>query len=257
MSGLAPAPHRLVLVTRPAADAERTAQALRGRGIDALIDPLTRPVDLAPPAALPRPQAWAATSANGVAALARALTAQGRGLSGTPLLAVGGRTALAARAAGFDRVLDADGDGAALAALAARVLLPGAGPLAHAAGAEVAVDLAASLAPLGHEVVVLALYRMEDAPALAPATLAALGDGRLDAVLLFSPRSARTFVSLAARAGAAPDLRRVDAVCLSPAVATAAGEAAALAGARFAHILAAAKPTAQALIDLLGCDSAP
>ncbi len=51
------------------------------------------------------------------------------------------------------------------------------------------------------------------------ATEDALRTARLDAVLLFSPRTAALFAALVQAAGLEPGLRRVVAACLSPAVA--------------------------------------
>ena len=67
------------------------------------------------------------------------------------------------------------------------------------------------------------LYTAERAAALSDAAVAALRQGAIDAVLLFSPRTAGSFVTLAARAGVTADLARVRALCLSAAVAEAAG----------------------------------
>lgn len=246
----------LVLVTRPQPDAARTAEEVRRRGHEPLVDPLMRVSDL--PADLPAlfqerspPQAWLATSANGAAALARRLAACGRPLAGIPLYAVGSRTAAAARAAGFAPVHDADGAVADLAALVAARTRPDAGPLVHAAGEEVAGDLAGALAAHGHTVRRLPLYEMVAAPALAGKTVTALRTGMVGRVLLFSPRSARTFVSLAAQAGVLDMMAGVTALCLSAAVARALDETP-RGPAGFAAVRWADRPRAAALLDLLG-----
>lgn len=249
-----PAP--LVLVTRPQPDAARTAEDVRRHGHEPLVDPLMRVSDL--PADLPAlfqtgtpPQAWLATSANGAAALARHLTAGGHPLAGIPLYAVGSRTAAAARAAGFTPVYDADGAVADLASLVAARTRPAAGPLIHAAGEEVAGDLAGALAAHGHSVRRLPLYEMVPAPALAGKTVTALRTGMVGRVLLFSPRSARTFVSLATQAGVLDTMAGVTALCLSAAVARALNETP-CGPVGFADVRWADRPRAAALLDLLG-----
>ena len=77
----------------------------------------------------------------------------------------------------------------------------------------------------------VAVFSMEmPGDALAMRMLSSLGrinqqsirTGRLDAVLFFSPRTAKTFVTLAHAADIADACRGVRAVCLSPAVANAA-----------------------------------
>ncbi len=211
-----------VLVTRPAEEALRTAMALAEHGYEFLIDPLLEI------AALPDAAARVAgagdavallfTSANGVRAYAGA--AKSRDL---PVYAVGGITADAARAAGFAQVHAAAGDVAALAELAARELKPGGGRLLHIAGEHVAGDLAGALRAKGFTVDTLALYAAKAAASLSQKTRDTLARGGLGAVLFFSPRTARTFVSLVRTAGLDAYCATCVAVCLSPAVAEAAG----------------------------------
>src|SRR3984957_17374261 len=102
-----------VLVTRPQPDDEATAMALRARGYEVLRAPMLRfePVafhdDLAArsgPVIVP--------SANALRGIEPHLA--GSRLLKLPLFAVGQRTADAARVAGFDHVIAADGDAARL-----------------------------------------------------------------------------------------------------------------------------------------------
>ncbi|MDX5360970.1 MAG: uroporphyrinogen-III synthase, partial [Alphaproteobacteria bacterium] len=98
-----------VLLTRPAEDAARTAEAFAARGVETLCAPLMqiRRRRVAPEAvrsALEGAQALLVTSANGVRALAAATQARG-----IRVLAVGPASAEAARDAGFADVLPADG----------------------------------------------------------------------------------------------------------------------------------------------------
>ncbi len=206
-----------VMITRPREDARPLAEALAARGVEALIEPLLEIVPV--PGAqldLAGVQAVLLTSANG----ARALTAA-TGARDVTVLAVGAATATAA--VGFARVEAAGGDVAALADLAASVCDPAAGPLVHVAGSHVAGDLAGRLTERGFTLRRETLYTAERAAALSDAAVAALRQGALDAVLLFSPRTAGSFVTLVARAGVTADLARVRALCLSVAVAEAAG----------------------------------
>ena len=88
-----------------------------------------------------------------------------------PLFAVGEHTAAAARGAGFENVIAADGDAAALrdlvlASVKAKALKK-ASPLLYLAGADLARDLAGELGERGFTVVTHTTYRM--APVAEPA----------------------------------------------------------------------------------------
>jgi uroporphyrinogen-III synthase len=96
----------------------------------------------------------------------------------------------------------------------------------HVAGTRVAGDLGGRLEQAGFRYRREVLYQARAADRLSEATLAALGQGRIDGALFFSPRTAESFVALANRAGAAAHLARVSAYCLSDAVAAKAGAAA-------------------------------
>ena len=209
---------RRLLVTRPAADAASLAEALAARGIEVLIEPmLSIEIVTGPTLDLDGVQALLVTSANGARALARRTRVRD-----LPVLAVGEASACAARGEGFARVESAGGDAAALAALAIDRLDPGAGALLHAAASDVAGDLAGRLGGAGFAYRREVLYRARATERLSPAAVAALREGGVDGVLFFSPRTAATFVTLMVKAGLAISARRLDAYCLSPAVAEAA-----------------------------------
>lgn len=211
-----------VLVTRPAEEALRTAMALAEHGYDFLIDPLLEIAAL-PGAAERLAQAGdhvalLFTSANGVRAYAAATSQRD-----LPVYAVGRITGDAAKSVGFARVETAKGDVASLADLVAAVLRPESGALLHIAGEHVAGDLAGQLAAKGFTVHTLALYTARAATSLSQNTRDTLARGALGAALFFSPRTARTFVSLVRTAGLEAYCRSCAAICLSPAVAEAAG----------------------------------
>ena len=157
-------------------------------------------------------QAILFTSANGARAFAELSPRRDIGV-----LAVGDATASAARGLGFTAVESAGGDVQALARLVKQRLKPAGGPLFHAAGSAVAGDLAEILAADGFDLRRRMLYELAAATALSPETIAALKQGRIDLVLLFSPRTAVSFAELAR--AAAVDASKLTALCLSPAVA--------------------------------------
>jgi len=231
-----------LLITRPQEDAGPLAEALARRGHEPLVEPLMeiRAVEPAPALELDGVQAVLLTSANGARALANAT--KRRDLK---LLAVGDRTAEAAREAGFKEVASAAGDVEALTTLARETLDPGKGKLLHVGGTAVAGDLVGALGAAGFQADRVALYEARPATALSAGTIAALGRGDVDGVLLFSPRSAKTFLDLVKAADLAAACSRLTAFCLSPAVASN------LDGVSFRDVRVAERPEQAALLALL------
>jgi uroporphyrinogen-III synthase len=206
-----------VLVTRPQPDAGRTATRLADLGHEVIVDPLLT-IEPLPITELPHGpfDAVAVTSANAV----RASAALGAfdSLRSIPLYAVGPHTADAARGSLFEKVVVANGDATSLAQMLSARLAPGARVL-HLAGEDRARDLAGLLSRAGIEVKVVTLYRARPSAAFAPATVGALFENKVDAVLHFSPRSAATFAELVDRHGLRDAARKARHLCLSRAVA--------------------------------------
>ncbi|MCC2663237.1 MAG: hemD [Geminicoccaceae bacterium] len=202
-----------VLITRPRAEAAVLAADLAERGHDVTIEPLLT-IEPLPGvvAALAGAQAIVLTSANAVPAL----PATGVRL---PVFAVGAATARAARAHGCEEVHAAAGDAQSLAGLIAAHCRPAAGPLLHLAGAEVRPGLAEALAAAGLTLRRQTVYRATAARGLSGPVVEALRRQAIDAVLLFSPRTATTLVELIAAHQLAGCLGRTEAICLSAAVA--------------------------------------
>lgn len=202
----------LVLVTRPREQAADTARRLRLAGHEALIDPVLDIRSLPVPAAPADAAAIAVTSANAVPAL--------RGLpAGLPVYAVGEATARALQAAGRPAACVADGEGAALAGLIRRAVPPPA-TILHPCGRDVREGLEQALVAAGYRYVPLVSYEAVPATALGPVSAHALAEGRIDAGLFFSPRSAGRWAELVGAAGLSHGVRPMLAACLSPAVAT-------------------------------------
>jgi uroporphyrinogen-III synthase len=237
-----------ILLTRPRDDAAADAVTLEQKGYRTTIEPLLVIEPVAATLDLAAAQAVLATSANGVRAFAAAVATRD-----VPLFAVGDATARAAHDAGFTSVESAAGDSRDLARLIAATLDPKAGPLVHVAGEDVAGDLAETLSGRGFAVLRRVLYRARARAALTPDVARAIKDGAIDAVLFFSPRSARTFVSLMTAARLAPARAGMAAICLSRAVAdaaTSAEDGAELAVA-WRAVCVAARPDRAALFDAL------
>ncbi len=234
-----------VLLTRPRAMSEALAKSLSGRGIECLIEPLLAVHDMGGVELdLGGVQALMVTSANGARALGRAIPVDAAARQ-LPVFAVGDVSAAAAREAGFAQVESAHGDVAALAGLVAARLDPLAGGLLHAVGSVAAGDLAGGLVRAGFDVRRAVLYRAEPAASLTATARDALAAGEIDAVLLYSPRTAATFVDLVQAAGLAAACQGMAALCLSTAVADALKDLA------LAQIRVAPQPTEAALLALL------
>lgn len=230
-----------ILLTRPLGDAEKTAADLRALGHDVIAAPLMEVRFREGPAIpLGDVQAILVTSANGVRALARRTARRD-----LPLFAVGPQTAERARAAGFQSVKSADGDAETLARAVTGRARPEGGALFHARGAHAKGDFATMLAAAGFRVQSEILYEAVEAEALPPAALKALGSGGIDAVLLYSQRSARIFLDCIVRADLAKACRTVSALCISEET------AAALAPLQFRSVRIASHPDQAGLFALL------
>jgi uroporphyrinogen-III synthase len=230
-----------LLVTRPREDADSFAVLLRERGHVPVVAPImevrARP---GPALALDGVQAVLATSANGI----RALAARSARRDVT-IYAVGPQTADAARLAGFASVISAEGDSSALVELVARAADPKSGILLHAAGAETAGRVRQSLQARGFNVETAVLYEAVPVAELPANAAAVLRESLLDGVLLFSPRSAKSFAALVGDAGLTAACAGLDAFCISAAT------AAALAPLTFARIAVAGVPNQDAILDLI------
>lgn len=228
-----------VLVTRAEPGASQTAARLRAGGHDVTVAPLLTIEPVPANTDVAGVQALLFTSANGVAAFAQATP--GRAL---PAYCVGDATGDAARAEGFADVRVAGGDVGALANFAAASTRPEAGALLHAAGADLAGDLKGALEAQGFTVDRRVFYRAVAAEALPPDVDASLAadPSEVDVVLFHSARAAQAFARCA-KPGAR--LNRITAVCLSDAVAAAAGARA------WREVVAAQEPREAALLALI------
>ncbi len=227
-----------LVVTRPQADGERTAAALRAHGHEVLVAPLLR----VEPTAADLSGTWGAviiTSAN--APLAIAGNPACKALFRLPAFAVGRRSADAAREAGFTDVTSAGGDVRDLVRLIAERHADAAAPLLYLAGEDRAADLVGELVVHGIAAEMRVVYRAATAP-FPPELIAALQAGEVDTVLHFSKRSAENYLAGAAEAGVAGEALAVRHICLSAQI------AAPLADAGAGRIAIAPRPDEAALI---------
>jgi len=211
-----------VLVTRPHPDDEATAAGLRAKGFEVLLAPMLRfePVAFHDDADA-RYGAVIVTSANALRGIAPHLA--GSRLLKLPLFAVGEHTAAAARRAGFDKVVPANGDANALRELMLASVktreLKKAATLLYLAGADLARDLAGELGERGFSVVTHTTYRMIPVSSLPREACDAFAANRIEAVLHYSRRSARAFVEATRAAGVEISALAIPQCCISEGVA--------------------------------------
>lgn len=239
-----------LLVTRPEPDAAGTAARLRALGHQALVQPLLNVAFTDPPDAT-RPAALVLTSRNGVRALER--WPEAADWHGIPVFAVGDATAEGARAAGFEAVASAAGDGPELAGMILGLQPSSAGPLLYPAAEDRAPALEDRLRAAGYDLQVVVAYRTVPAEGLAAEVRAGLADGSLQGVLLYSQRTAAIFRDLVIAAGLRASLGRCTLFALSQGIASAVRHLAAGA------IMVAARPDEASLLALIppGGETAP
>ena len=209
-----------ILVTRPAADADTLRQPLEAMGHRVSLAPMieisfadAEPIDLTNCAAL------IATSRNGLKALEHRRASLPTEIWQLRLFAVGPGTAALARSLGFQHVIEGPGSAAELVPVITNSVRPAAGTLVHLSGDHAAFDLKAALASLGYSLRQPIAYRSMAATSLPPEVEIDFAHGRIDAVILMSPKSAQTFVSLVTARGLSDVALRACYICLSDAVA--------------------------------------
>lgn len=176
-----------VLLTRPAAQAERFAEEMAARfggRLSSLISPLMSPEFLCPEWPDADYATVILTSETGVEAAVR-LRNLGRALP-KRAICVGDRTAAAARVAGFDAI-SAQGDAEALITLILQADDPG--PFLHLRGRDARRDIAPRLAAKGRLAHAAIVYQQEAQPLGVPARELLAGKDPV-IIPLFSPRSA-------------------------------------------------------------------
>jgi uroporphyrinogen-III synthase len=237
-----------VLVTRPHPDDETTAASLRARGFEVLKAPMLR----FEPVAFSDDEdanygAVIVTSANALRGIAPYLT--NSRLLKLPLFAVGEHTASAARSAGFETVIPAEGGAASLrdlvfASVKAKELKK-ASPLLYLAGADLARDLPGELGERGFTVITHTTYRMSPVASLPGQVCDAFVANGIEAVLHYSRRSARAFLEAARAGGVEISALAIPQCCISAAVASVVRDAGA------SQVMVAASPDENALFEAL------
>ena len=205
-----------IAVTRPEEDGEKLVHALRARGHDTILAPMLKIEMLPPPDIDARNwQAVIGTSANSFLSLLQ--HPKRNNLIGLPCACVGPASAQAAQQLGFRQIYISGGGLPELTALLAREFHAGGGPLLYVSGETVSGDLQVP----GLEIARVVTYRAIPASHLPDALVAAMRDGTLSGVFLYSPRSAHIWAKLVEQAGLSSEARNVLHYCLSANVAAA------------------------------------
>jgi len=205
-------------------------------GLTPIVAPLQAIASMRP--SLPAPTAVAGlvlTSRNAIPAIPPAWFA-------VPTWAVGDATADRARAHGLTRVVSADGDAVALAAL---IPVQPDASLLLATGQGLGRPLATMLRARGFRVIRRVTYRTRAADALPDVALTALADPTPLAVMIYSAEAARVLVRLLRAARVAGAIETHEAFAISPAAAVA------LRSLRWRAIHVAARPTQDSMLTLL------
>jgi len=185
-----------ILITRPQAASELLAEALAEQGYDGLIEPLLtiRSTDVPSPE-VKEIQAIMITSANALTALDKG-SYDTDGLLGLPCFCVGPRTAERAAQFGFRRTYYSTSDGQALAELITKTLPKKDKAILHIAGRDVDSKGQEDLTAAGFSVSLWPIYEAIPAMQLSPHIITKLKGREIDAVLLYSARTAETFLKL-------------------------------------------------------------
>ena len=235
-----------LLVTRPEPDASILAEELRGLGHEPVLQPLLqlRTLDFNLKV-LRAAQAIIITSSNCLRAIEDIPGLEES--AGIPLYCVGEETARRAQATGFRNLL---ATAETAAQLAARVLSSVRKDqlIVHITGEHQAFDLEGALAREGLSIQTLPVYSMETCRELSPSVDAMLKAGEIDGVILMSPRTAETYVSLYHWHGMEECAKTPAYFCISENV------AAKLASIKPNDVRVPAKPNRKALLELLHAD---
>lgn len=204
-----------IWLTRPEPDSRALAEALAHHGIGSIIAPVIR-IEPKPVTLGEKPDALLVTSRHAAHALPEAW----RDL---PVFCVGVATADSVRQQGYTTLVEGSSDGLALLSPITAALRPGQ-RLLYLSGDEVRHDFAALLAAHGIAVERMVAYETVPCQSFPPALRLALANGEISGVAFFSPHSARLGCGLLKEEEFTDMPPRIDAFCLSLAVAQEAAE---------------------------------
>jgi uroporphyrinogen-III synthase len=234
-----------VLLTRPLASSEAMAGTLQKLGYEITVEPLLSVVPLpAPCPPIDAPDAVMITSGNALMAL-EGRSAEAADLLGAPCFCVGPGTADKASAFGFRDVQNSTGDGAELARFMDAALTKRPASVLHIAGRDADSRAREILEKSGHRVTSWIVYETLPAADFTAVTRTLLENQKLEAILLFSPRTAQVLANLLKKTALEACCTGLAAICLSDTVAKV------LRPLGWRHLVAVPKPAEEAVIACL------
>lgn len=235
---------KTLLITRPEPDAVRLKKQLTAKGFECLVSPLMHiAFDISQRQTLAKllshnPKGIIITSANGIRALSFLSTERDR-----LIVTVGDSSAKEAEALGYTNVESADGDVDMLADYIKENYKPGAGEWLHVGGHVTTGNLEKLLD--GYNVHKIALYHAHPMAELPEDVILAAEEDAIDAVLIYSPRTAHVFMKLAAEDGFTQHLHSMTVCCLSQNVANELNDG------DWKEVKVAKQPTESAMMELI------
>lgn len=207
-----------LLVTRPKPDAQALVDKLKALGHEGIAAPMLEVefLDFSP-LQMSNAQALIATSRNALRALAASDALEAA--SQLPLYVVSAATADLAQELGFSDIHDGPGTAQDLLLLIKAECPPGEGILIHLAGTRLAFDLKSALEEMNFQVELRAMYQARSAEKFNNETLTALAEGELNGVILMSPMTAQTFVTIVDASDLLEQAAKLSYFCLSQNVA--------------------------------------
>jgi len=220
-----------IITIRPEPDASRDVDWLRRYQVPAMAVPVMRAEqqsfdlpDTPPFQAIiftSRHAVAAIAGINGIASIDNVATLGA--LRSLPVYAVGRRTALAARQAGFDHVTTGPGDGNALVPLMVANLNPNAGDILWPSASIISFDIASRLADFGYSVRQIPVYAMVATKQISDDLTARLAACASAAVVAMSARSMDLFSQMLNTSQFAGYRKRITVIASSKVIAAAAG----------------------------------
>ncbi len=204
----------LVLITRPAQDAQIYSNALSGEGFNVLLSPM---LEIVPKSFdipdLSKYQALLVTSANALRVLAPLVRQRD-----IKLYVVGENTKEEALALGFTDVVSSGGAARDLAVLVREEANKDGLPLLHIHGEDIAKSVAQILDLYGFNVEDLIVYKAKRVNAFSSEVLDKIRDGSIEVVTFFSKRTAKNFMRLIDENELSGALGGIKALCISSGV---------------------------------------
>lgn len=201
-----------VLITRPEPQAAQTSAKLLDAGFTVFSEPcqVVKGIE----AVLQSAEGYIITSRNGVEYGLKHVADKD-----AIIFTVGEKTAEAAEALGFNVIFAADGDAESLIEVILSRWLHEYGSLVHLSGAEVSTDVSALLSAIGYKAERVVVYEAATLAEPSKATVDAIKNSKIDAVLFYSARAATIFNGWMEQEGLESALQSMQALVMSKRIA--------------------------------------